>query len=463
MFRPFFSVEPAMHVRKWLAFFLKNGIIRIGKVAEGMTKTNENGLYTAFKAKDTRFDGRFFIGVSSTKIYCRPVCRAKLPKAENCTFFPTAAMAEHAGYRPCLLCRPELAPGVSVTDASTSLAHKAARLLEENCGNEQSIEKLAEQLGYTDRHLRRVFGTEYHVSPLQHLQTCRLLLAKNLLTDTGLSVLDIAMAAGFGSLRRFNDLFKKQYKLSPGTLRKQATQGDSPSANVSLSLGYRPPYIWRQMLSFLAGRAIAGVEVVQDGKYFRTVRILTSENKQISGWIRVGNNPDKNALSVTPSQELLPVLPQVLARIRYLFDTHCDPLAISETLDSMNDIRPGIAVPGRRLPGCFDPYELAVRAVLGQQVTVKAASTLAARLTSTFGYPVKTGIEGLDHLFPRPEDIAVLGDDICDRLGPLGITTARAKAILSLSRAFIEGTVGFGLNADPEREIEKLTDRKSVV
>ena len=163
---------------------------------------NIKGLYAAFKAKDARFDGRFFVGISSTGIYCRPVCKARQPKAENCTFFRTAAAAEQAGYRPCLLCRPELAPGTSVTDATADLVYRAARMLERNCGSGQSLREIAERLGCTDRHLRRVFTAEYHVSPVQYLQTCRLLLAKNLLTDTDLSVLEVAMAAGFGSLRR---------------------------------------------------------------------------------------------------------------------------------------------------------------------------------------------------------------------------------------------------------------------
>ena len=171
----------------------------------------DSAWYTAFKAKDARFDGRFFVGVSSTGIYCRPVCRAKLPRAENCTFYASAAAAEQAGFRPCLLCRPEIAPGSAPVDASASLARRAARLLEDNCASEHSVVELAHRLGCTDRHLRRVFIGEYNVPPIRYLQTCRLLLAKSLLTDTDLSVIDVAMAAGFGSLRRFNTLFKTQY------------------------------------------------------------------------------------------------------------------------------------------------------------------------------------------------------------------------------------------------------------
>lgn len=197
----------------------------------------DNRLYAAFKAKDARFDGRFFVGISSTGIYCRPVCRARQPKEENCTFYATAAQAEQAGYRPCLLCRPELAPGTAKVDATANLVYRAARLLEENCGSGQSLEEIAGRLGCTDWHLRRVFTAAYHVSPVQYLQTCRLLLAKNLLTDTSLTVLDVAMASGFGSLRRFNDLFKKRYHLSPTALRKSTLAGKKKGGDVTLALG----------------------------------------------------------------------------------------------------------------------------------------------------------------------------------------------------------------------------------
>jgi AraC family transcriptional regulator of adaptative response / DNA-3-methyladenine glycosylase II len=200
-----------------------------------MLTADNTGLYAAYKAKDARFDGRFFVGISSTGIYCRPVCRARQPKEENCTFFPTAAEAEQAGYRPCLLCRPELAPGNSITDATANLVYRAARMLEKSCGSGQGLDELSGWLGCTNRHLRRVFTAEYNVSPVQYLKTCRLLLAKNLLTDTNLSVLEVAMAAGFGSLRRFNDLFKKHYQLSPTVLRKRMPREKS-GAIISLWL-----------------------------------------------------------------------------------------------------------------------------------------------------------------------------------------------------------------------------------
>lgn len=412
--------------------------------------------YAAFKARDTRFDGRLFVGVSSTGIYCRPVCGAKMPKIENCTFYTSAAEAEQAGFRPCLICRPELAPGNAPVDATSSLAHRGARLLEELCGNEQSIKEVACRLGCTDRHLRRAFASEYSVSPVQYLQTCRFLLAKNLLTDTKLSVIEVAMAAGFGSLRRFNDLFKKQYHLVPTALRRQAAATKSVEGNVTLTLGYRPPYRWQQILDFLKLRAIPGVEAVRDGEYLRTVHFETSERQHIYGWIRVGQRLQKNALTVTVDIALLPVLTQILARVRHLFDLYCDPDAVYETLASMNDIQPGLCVLGTRVPGSFDPFEMAVRAVLGQQITVKGARTLAARLVETYGVPIQTGIEGLTHVFPSPAEILALDGPIGNHLGPLGITGSRANTIFELARALMQKDLDFSFGVQPEAEMQKL-------
>ncbi|MDR1730530.1 MAG: helix-turn-helix domain-containing protein [Synergistaceae bacterium] len=425
-----------------------------------MPATDSAALYAAFKARDARFDGHFFVGVSSTGIYCRPVCRARRPKEKNCAFYRTAAEAEQAGYRPCLLCRPELAPGSSRTDAVALLARRAARLLEENCGSEMNLNELAGRLGCTDRHLRRVFTAEFHVSPVQYLQTCRLLLAKNLLTDTNLSILEIAMAAGFGSLRRFNDLFKKRYRMPPGTLRKGLPEEKRQNDGITLALGCRPPYRFEELLNFLASRAIKGVENVNGGEYRRTVQLLNANRKPVYGWLKVSRAPSKNAkndLSVTVSETLLPVLPQVLGRVRHLFDLYCDPAAICETLKSMNEIRPGLWTPGIRLPGCFDAFETAVRAILGQQITVKAAGTLTARLVQAYGAPVRTGIEGLTHIFPAPETVLALEGPIETHLGPLGVIAARAGAIRDLAGLFARGEIDLSPGSDVEAETRKLT------
>lgn len=329
-------------------------------------------------------------------------------------------------------------------------------MLEESCGSGQNIEAIAARLGCTDRHLRRAFTTEYNVSPVKYLQTCRLLLAKNLLTDTDLSVLNVAMAAGFGSLRRFNDVFKKYYNLAPTALRKKHADAKKTGGDITLALGYRPPYDWDKILNFLAGRAIAGTEVVKNGEYLRTVYLQSTEGKDLYGWVRVGHKPEKNALRVTVSESLLPVLPQVLARIKHLFDLYCDPDAVYETLQVMNKLQPGLCVLGTRVPGCFNALEMSVRAVLGQQITVKAASTLAARLVQAYGIPVQTGIDGLTHIFPTPEIILDMGAAITDKLGVLGVTSARSQTIYRLAQALAAGEIDFGLCHSPEEEMKKL-------
>ena len=418
--------------------------------------SEDRARYAAFKAKDTRFDGSFFVGVSSTGIYCRPVCPAKLPKETHCTFYDTAAAAEQAGFRPCLLCRPELAPGSAPMDATSALAREAARLLEEQCGSGQNIAEYARRLGCSDRHLRRAFMDAFHVSPIQYLQTCRLLLAKSLLTDTQLSVTDIALASGFNSLRRFNGLFKAQYRMPPTALRRQISRQKKSPENISVMLGYRPPYQWERLLDFLGQRAIPGVESVSDGTYMRTVRHVTLGEKILHGWLQVAHRPHKNALAVTLNADLLPALPHVLARIRSLFDLYCSPDAVYQTLSAMNGIKPGLCVPGVRLPGCFEPFEMTVRAVLGQQITVKAAGTLAGRIAEAFGAPVETGMNGLTHAFPSAHAIAALGGEISNHLGPLGITRARANTILALARSLVRGEIDLGLCLHPEREIKKL-------
>lgn len=415
---------------------------------------HDSGLYAAFKAKDNRFDGRFFVGISSTGIYCRPICKAKQAKEENCTFFQSAAEAEQAGFRPCLLCRPELAPGKSVADANVNLSYRAAKLLEETCTYKLSIQELAEQLGYTDRHLRRVFTAEYNVSPVQYLQTCRLHLAKQLLTDTNLTVLEIAMAAGFGSLRRFNAVFKEQYRLTPTQLRKKVII--KPTVDeITLSLSYRPPYRWNEILTFLKSRAIEGVEAVIDDKYMRTVRLKNIKNEKIEGWIKVSHNEEKESLNLTVSHSLLSVLPQVLARTKKMFDIYCHPEIIYQALKPMNKIIKDSCVLGTRLPGCFDSFEMSVRAILGQLITVKAAGTIAARIAKTYGHEIQTGINGLTHTFPSSEDIIAL-ENIEESFGVLGVTSAKSRTILQLAEFVQTAELNLDFCVNPETEMKKL-------
>ncbi len=411
--------------------------------------------YPAFKAHDARFDGRVFVGVSSTGIYCRPVCSAKVPKEENCTFFLSAAAAEVAGYRPCLKCRPELAPGSAPVDAAGHLAKKAALLMEEGLPD-GGLNDLAKSLGITLRHLRRVFLSEYGVPPVQYLETQRLLMAKSLLTDTSLPITSIAFAAGFGSVRRFNALFQKNYHLPPSSLRKKTEQSKEGSRdNITVYLGYRPPYLWDNLLSFLKDRAIPGVESVSDHAYHRTVT-LQSGGKTYSGVISVRNAEKKNALAVTVSMALLPVLQAVLARIKHLFDLDCDPVEIYSCLSVMNEIKDGLCISGIRVPGCFDGFEMAVRAVLGQQITVKAARTLAGRIACAYGTELKNPAHGLTHTFPAPADICGLDGPIENHLGTLGVIGARARSIRALAEGMTSGDIELNISADPMEQMKKL-------
>ncbi|HJV65999.1 MAG TPA: AlkA N-terminal domain-containing protein [Geomonas sp.] len=416
---------------------------------------NQEACYAAMQSHDARFDGRFFCGVASTGIYCRPVCRVKVPKKENCSFFPSAAAAEAAGFRPCLRCRPELAPGLAPADAFTRLARNAVRRMEEDGLSDTTICELGEALGISDRHLRRVFMAEYGVSPVQYLQTRRLLLAKSLLADTGLSITEVAMSAGFGSIRRFNDLFSKRYRMAPGRLRKEEKAPAAHGDAITLFLGYRPPYAWQEILSFLADRAVPGVECATSEAYLRTVSLHRGE-QVFDGWISVSHVPKRNALSVTVSASLLPVLPQLLGRVRQLFDLDCDPLPVQEKLATLKTVSPLLPVLGLRLPGSFDPFESCTRAILGQQVTVKAARTLAARIAAALGDKVSTPFAELCCTFPLPEKILSLEPPVEDRLGPLGITGARSRSILALARALVSGEIMLTSPADPQQEMAKL-------
>ena len=414
---------------------------------------DDDALYAAMEAHDARFDGRFFCGVSSTGIYCRPVCRVRLPKRENCAFFVSAAAAEAAGYRPCLRCRPELAPGEAPMDASGRLARRAALLMEEDGHEGGGLAQMAAGLGITDRHLRRVFFAEYGVSPVQYLQTGRLLLAKSLLSDTRLSTTEVAMAAGFGSIRRFNDLIKRRYRLAPGSIRTLGRA--APGAEITLSLGYRPPYAWESLIDFLGPRAIPGIEAVTGETYVRTATIRKG-GKIYDGWISVGIRPKANSLSVTIAPSLLPVLSIALRKVRFLFDINCDPEKVYEKLAASEGLGPDLLVRGIRLPGAFDPFETSVRTILGQQVTIRAASTLAGRMAQAFGRRIETPYSGVSLAFPEFEEICGLPEPIEEHLGPLGIIGPRARSILALALALREKRISFSHGADPMAEMKKL-------
>jgi len=406
--------------------------------------------YRALKAHDARFDGRFFVAVSSTRIYCRPVCTVKPPKRENCSFFSSAAAAEANGYRPCLRCRPELAPGNASVDATVRLAQAAAGMLEDGTLDREGMDAIATRLGITDRHLRRVFGAEFGVSPVEFAQTQRLLLAKRLLTDTTLSVTEVAFASGFGSVRRFNALFSQRYRLRPGQLRMQrrGSKRVSAAADVlTFELSFRPPFDWPAMSAFLGARAIAGVEAVADGGYRRTVRMQSDGREQI-GWIAVGISPRKPTLRVMVAASLARVLPPLLSRVKALMDLACHPVDVAQTLGVLAKHHPGL-----RVPGAFDGFEMAVRAILGQQVTVAAASTVAGRFAAAFGDPVSTPFAALTTLFPTAMRVAALPPGHIARLGMPG---ARARTIVALARAVADGSLVLMPNADIEATLDRL-------
>jgi AraC family transcriptional regulator, regulatory protein of adaptative response / DNA-3-methyladenine glycosylase II len=334
--------------------------------------------YNALLARDSRFDGRFFTAVKTTGIYCRPVCKVRAPKQRNCVFFGHAAQAEQAGFRPCLRCRPELAPHSivwSTQEASYILAHQAARLLDEPQAADNaalSVEGLAARLGVSSRHVRRIFEAQLGVSPLQYVQTRRLHTAKQLLTDTDLAVTQVAFACGFASVRRFNAAFLQHYRLNPTALRKQGRAGETTGHSSVVKLSYRPPYDAAAMLRFFSKRLITGVDAVDGLQYSRTLRVEASGAVH-RGWLVARFDELACQLHLQVSDSLLGVLPLVIHRVRACFDLDADPNAINAVLSA--HFPAGDAL---RVPGTLDGYELAVRAVLGQQITVAAARTASS-------------------------------------------------------------------------------------
>ena len=421
--------------------------------------------YRALKARDARFDGRFFTGVTSTGIYCRPVCSVKTPKRENCRFFDHAAQAEGAGFRPCLRCRPELAPHSvvwSIQDASYILAHQAARLLDEPqawAGDMLSVQTLADRLGVSDRHVRRIFEVQFGVSPLQYLQTRRLLNAKQLLADTSLPITQIALASGFASVRRFNAAFVAHYRLNPTQLRRAGPSASGQGTTVKL--GYRPPYDVDAMLAFMHKRAIHATEFIttdadctRAGRTFRVESAGLTNVKTHVGWLLTEFDTTRCQLVLQVSDSLREVLPLVIRRVRAMFDLDADPQAINQVLHASFPEGDGL-----RVPGCMDGYEMAVRAVLGQQITVAAARTLAQRMVDTFGELIATPYPELTRLFPAP---AVLAQASGDALGQLGIVKQRQAAIVGIAQAVATKRLQLHAGADVPATIATLKELPGI-
>ncbi|MGZ8457607.1 MAG: AlkA N-terminal domain-containing protein [Gemmatirosa sp.] len=412
-------------------------------------------LYAALVARDARFDGVFYVGVTSTGIYCRPVCTARTPRASNCRFFDSAEAAERARFRPCLRCRPELAPGCAPVDDAQRIASLVAHRIDEGLpGDGAGLEQIATRFGYSSRQIRRIVQQELGVSPMELVLTRRLLLAKQLLTETTLPITEVAFASGFASLRRFNDAFSGRYGMPPTRLRRTATDSSAavasaPPETLRLQLAYRPPFDWEELLRFLAARTLRGVEVVTPDAYARTARI-----GRHAGWLRVRHASEKRALLVELSHALAPALPALLGRLRDLFDLSARPDVVGAHLARDALLAPIVArLPGLRVPGAFDGFELALRAILGQQVSVKAATTLAGRVALTFGEAVATPNPDLDRLSPTPQRLAAASvDELC----ALGLTGARARSIVALATEVASGRLRLEAGAPPDRTMAQL-------
>lgn len=418
-----------------------------------MTSIDNHAAYHALASRDPRFDGVFFVGVTSTGIYCRPICPAKTPKPQNCRFFDSAEAAEKAAFRPCLRCRPELAPGQAPVDRAHRIAHLMVhRVEEESVDEETGMEEIAAQFDLSSRQLRRIVQKELGVSPIELVQTRRLLLAKQLLTETKLPVTEIAFASGFSSLRRFNDAFLSRYRMPPTRLRKEVGQhGENLEVGETskLQLHYRPPYDWEETLAFLRGRIIKGVECVSDDAYARTVRL-----GKMTGWVRVTHAEEKHALLVEFPHSLTPVLPALLGRLRNLFDLTARPDLIAGCLAMDKGLERSVRKnPGLRVPGAFDGFEMAIRAILGQQITVKAATTIACRFAEAFGEKIETPYPELVRLSPRADVVAKAQ---VDEIARLGIIRARVESILAVARATRDGTLSLEAGIDPDAAIRKL-------
>lgn len=397
-------------------------------------------------SRDSRFDGLFFTAVQSTRIYCRPVCPA--PWAKRVRYYRTAAAAEADGYRPCLRCRPELSPADGAWRRGDAVLARALKLVEQGFLAEQPLSALAERINLGERQLRRLFVERIGASPIAVHGTRRLLFAKQLLTETTLPITEVAHASGFGSVRRFNASFQAAYRMAPRELRKRpGMQTMVEGEPLVLRLGYRPPYDFAAMLDFLRGRALPGVEVVDDASYARVI----GGTGMPGGWLRISQWPDEHALRLELHASSATRLPDIVGRLRRMFDLDADPDAIARVLRSDRRLAPLLRTrPGLRIPTGWDGFEIAVRAILGQQVSVAAARTFAARIAQRFGEPLANPIgSGLTHLFPTPLRLAEAD------LASIGLTRSRADAVRTVARAVLAGVVDFR----PDRTLEDFVAR----
>ena len=414
--------------------------------APGRTSLDHDAWSRAVVSRDPRFDGVFYVGISTTGIYCRPVCPARVSYPERRRFFPSAAAAEQEGFRPCLRCRPELAPGLAVCDAVPRIARTAAMRIAAGALNGRSVADLAHDLGVSERHLRRAMERELGVSPIELAQTHRLLLAKCLLTDTSLPVTRVAFASGFQSLRRFNRVFQQRYRLSPSVLRdRPRATAPSPTPSlpgdwIRLTLGYRAPLLWEALVRTIAPDTPTGVGLVDRWRYGRTVAL-----EGCRGVIFLGDAGSAAQVYVDLSVSLLPALMPLLARLRHLLDLDAEPAVIDAHLAQEGLADLVTRRPGLRLPGAFDGFEIAARELLGID--------LLGRVTEELSEPFDTGIASLDRLALTPYRVA----EAASFITRLGAPARRAEALATVAQAMAEGTLQLEPGADVELTLEALT------
>lgn len=417
----------------------------------------ESILERARLARDPRFDGQFYVGVITTGIYCRPICPARTPKPENVRFFGTAAAASEAGFRPCLRCRPECAPGSPAWAGTSTTVRRALRLIADGALDSGGVEELANRLGVTGRHLRRLFTRHIGASPLTVARTQRLHFAKRLIDDTRLPLADISLASGFGSVRRFNDAFRQTYGRPPRDLRRlhDAAPPKAESSTLSVRLPYRQPFDWQAFIDFLEPRLVSGVEAVRGDRY---LRVLDAGERPVV--IDVSPHRQPGYLQLTLRGIGAPGIFEVVQAARAFFDLDAPVAEIARTLGADPLLKPLVAAaPGIRVPGAWDGFELAVRAILGQQISVRAATTLAGRLVRQYGDPVDAGLavdERLTHRFPRPGRLARA------RMNGTGIVKSRAETIRRLAGATAAGELDFGLATDPDELVRSLKAIKGI-
>jgi AraC family transcriptional regulator, regulatory protein of adaptative response / DNA-3-methyladenine glycosylase II len=419
-----------------------------GMIKQQMPQQTEIDLKVFSRARlsrDPRFDGKFFIAVRGSGVYCRPICPSPTASEKNVRYFLTAAAAAEAGFRPCLRCRPECSPGTPAWIGTPNTVSRALRLIAES-GLEDGVEGLSEQLGVGSRHLRRLFVRHLGATPIAVAQTRRLHFAKRLIDQTQLTMQEIALASGFGCVRRFNAAISKTYKRTPSQIRRLShLAGALPENEYFFRLRYRPPYDWNGMLEFLRPRATPGVETVENGIYSRSIWL-----RGAAGHFEVSHDEANHSLNIRVQFADPKALYFIIERIRVMFDLNADWIAIARTLNTDPVLAPRVkANPGLRVPGCWNGFELGVRAILGQQITVQGATTLAGRLVNKFGRAMAPG-NGLTHIFPQPEILAEAD------IASIGLPKARAQTIRQFARFVLDHNVTFEGVLDPEALLQEL-------